>query len=173
MTDQENIITTERIKETGTNIYKKVFLALSAFLLFLMPILSFDAGLTDDERLHCEHGVRLMNYYLGKDTMAAASPIDENGEWKYKKDPSNEVVNINIYGGFFDMVCAFAYKYVTSHLMGEYESKHLMISIAGTLLFILTGLIAYTLTDSWLAAILALLFACLSPRLVGHSFDNP
>ncbi len=153
--------------------YKKTFLAISAFLLFLMPILSFDAGITDDERLHCEHGVRLMNYYLGKDTVAAASPIDEHGEWKYKKNPYDYAVNINIYGGFFDMVCAFTYKYVTSHLMGEYESKHLMISISGVLLFILTGLIAFRLTGSWIAAILALLFACLSPRLFGHSFNNP
>ena len=173
MTDQENHIAVEPAKETGTNIYKKVFLALSVFLLFLMPILSFDAGITDDERLHCEHGVRLMNYYLGNDTMAADNPIDEHGEWKYNKDPGNFAVNINIYGGFFDMVSAFAYKYVNSHLMGEYESKHCMIALTGALLFILIGLITYQLTNSWLAAILALLFACLSPRLVGHSFDNP
>ena len=157
----------------GNGFYKKVFLGLSVFLLFLMPILSFDAGITDDERLHTEHGVRLMNYYLGSDTVAAASPIDEHGEWKYKKNPYDYAVNINIYGGFFDMVSAFTYKYVTSSFMGEYESKHFMISIWGVLLFIITGLIAYRLTGSWAVAILAMLFACLSPRLFGHSLNNP
>lgn len=163
------------VSDHGPNnaLFKKIFLGLSVFIIFLMPILSFDAGITDDERLHCEHGVRLMNYYLGKDTVAAASPIDENGEWKYKKNPYDYAVNINIYGGFFDMISAFTYKYVTSGFMGEYESKHFMISIWGTLLFIITGLIAFELTDSWLVAILALLFAFLSPRLFGHSLNNP
>jgi Flp pilus assembly protein TadD len=158
---------------SNDGIYRKAFLALAAFLLFLIPILSFDSGITDDDCIENEHGVRMMNYYLGRDTAAISSPIDEHGEWILKTRPDDYAANKNIYGGFFDMTCAFLYKYATSHVMGEYESKHFFVALSGALLFILIGLIAFRLTASWAVALLALLFACLSPRLVGHSFNDP
>jgi tetratricopeptide (TPR) repeat protein len=157
----------------GKSLYKTLFLALSALLLILMPVLSFDAGITDDEGIENEHGVRMMNYYLGRDTSAASSPVDSNGEWILQTRPFDYAANKNIYGGFFDMTCAFMYRYVTRHIMGEYESKHFFIALTGVLLFILTGLIAFRLTGSWLVALIALLFSCLSPRLIGHSFNDP
>jgi tetratricopeptide (TPR) repeat protein len=173
MVETDDTFTQKSSNRSSSELFKKAFLITTLFLLFLMPILSFDAGITDDERLHTEHGVRLMNYYLGKDTMAATNPIDKYGEWKYKKNPYDYAVNINLYGGFFDMVSAFIYKYISSSVMGEYESKHFLISIAGVGLFVSIGLIAFQLTGSWAAALLALLFGVLSPRLFGHSFNNP
>ena len=165
-------IKTAMTKVTG-NFYKTIFLILSALTFIVLPILSFDAGLTDDERLHCDHGTRLMNYYIAHDTMAGANPIDANGEWRHVKEPDNWAVNINLQGGDYDMFCAFVYRYITSHIMGEFESKHFLLSLMGALLFVLIGLITYRLTDSWAAALMALIFGLCCPRLVGHSFDNP
>lgn len=155
------------------NPYKSAFMGCSILLLLMLPILSFDAGLTDDERVHNEHGIRMLDHYLHGDTMALTNPIDPHGDWRYKTEPENFPVFMNVYGGFFDMAAAFVYRYVTSSFMGEYESKHFLIAITGAWLFILTGLITFQLTDSWAAALLALIFAAMSPRLVGHSLDNP
>ena len=155
------------------DLYRKSFWLLSIILLFIIPILSFDSGITDDDGIENEHGVHMMNYYLGKDTSAISSPIDEQGEWILKTRPYDYAANKNIYGGFFDMTCAFIYKGLTRHMMGEYESKHFLGAITGVLLLILTGLIAFQLTGSWAVALLALLFASLSPRIIGHSFNNP
>ena len=173
MTDQLDNFTESAPSNPRNDLYRKIFLILSGFLLFLLPILSFDSGIIDDDVIENEHGIRMMNYYLGKDTIAASSPIDEYGEWILKTRPYDYAVNKNIYGGFFDMTSAFIYKYVTSHIMGEYESKHFLCAISGALLLILIGLIAFRLSGSWAVGILALLFSCLSPRLIGHSFNDP
>jgi tetratricopeptide (TPR) repeat protein len=141
--------------------------------MFLLPYLSNDTGVTDDERLHMEHGHRLLDYYEGVSTYAIQSPFDSTGQWLWMTEGVSSKTSINIYGGFFDLIASFGYKYIASPGSDEYEFRHNVSAIFGALLFIITGLIALRLTNSWRIAFLALVIAALSPRLLGHSLGNP
>ena len=163
----------DRMASLSGNFYKTLFLICAGLALIIMPILSFDSGITDDERLHEEHGIRIKNYYLHGDTLATTTPFDQEGNWRIKNEPFNYVALLNIYGGFFDYVAALVYSGVTHRFMGEYESKHMLSSLTGWGLMILIGLIAYRLTGSWAAALIGLILTAVSPRIIGHSLCNP
>ena len=78
--------------------------------------------------------------------------------------------NLKYYGQSFDNLT-----YAVNKWFGVediYQSRHLLNSFVGWLLFLATGLTAYLLLG-WRAGIIAMLLAFFSPRLLGHSWNNP
>lgn len=141
-----------KIKE---DLFKKIFFGLSIFLLILMPILSFDFGITGDELVHKQNGENVLKYLKtgGEDTTYRS----------YK--------NLYLYGGLFDASAAFIYEKMPE--TDPYDVRHFLNAIFGAGLIIATGLLARQLSRSWLVAVLAILFTALSPRLFGDSMNNP
>jgi len=141
-----------QIKE---GLFKKIFFGLSLFLLVLMPILSFDFGITGDELVHKQNGENVLKYLKsgGEDTTFRT----------YK--------NLYLYGGLFDATAAMVYESMPDS--DPYNVRHFLNAIFGALLIIATGLLARQLSKSWLVAVLAILFTALSPRLFGDSMNNP
>ncbi len=136
-------------------LFKKIFFGMSLFLLIIMPILSFDFGITGDELVHKQNGENVLNYLKtgGADTTYRT----------YK--------NLYLYGGLFDASAAMIYERMPN--ADPYNVRHLLNSLFGAMLIITTGLLARQLSKSWLVALIALLLTVLSPRLFGDSMNNP
>lgn len=136
-------------------LFRKIFFGMSLFLLIIMPILSFDFGITGDELVHKQNGENVLKYLKtgGADTTYRT----------YK--------NLYLYGGLFDASAAMIYERMPN--ADPYNIRHLLNSLFGAMLIITTGLLARQLSKSWLVALIALLLTVLSPRLFGDSMNNP
>lgn len=137
-----------------------------------MVSISSDYGITNDEPLHHLHGKLIYDYYFNGDSTASLSPIDSAGNIVQTFSPivDENIKGMNFFGGFFDFVVAIGNKIFPTK--GEYELRHFINAIFGFLCILFIGLLAKEFAG-WKAAILALLFAVLTPRLFGHSFNNP
>jgi len=136
---------------------KQIFYGIAIFLMVLMPVLSLKSGISgDEETYHYPHGKNVFNYYatLGKDT--ACLHYD------------NSV--LHMYGPVFDLVTVIAVKVFKPD--DEYLVRHVINSLAGWAGILFAALIAVML-GGWRAGILTLIFMFLSPRYLGHSFNNP
>ena len=154
--------------------YKKIFWILAVFMGILMPILSFDYGVVEDDQNHNRHGKILLDYYTGKDSLSLATQcVDwEKGEQNIEDFTSLiHLIRIenSFYGGFFDLLTNFLHNYFK--FIGEYEFRNIIKSLFGFLLFLFTGLLAKEL-GGWKTGLLAFLFIILSPSLFGHSMTN-
>ena len=184
-----------------SNPCRTFFLLWAAACIIILPCMSFNAGITEDEPQHMLHGKSILAWYEGKDSTAQVSPFarltpeqmqrtgpdkiktfeqgflfDSNEVWKAEPhiEDFGSKTAINIYGGLFDSFAALIYEKVTSHLsLGEFESKHILSALMGALLLIFTGLICLVITDSWLVALLGIIIATFTPRLIGNSLSNP
>ena len=100
--------------------YRTFFLLWAAACIIILPFMSLNAGITEDEAQHMEHGRTILAWYEGKDSTATVSPFTAHGVWK--ADPAIEGVGsktaINIYGGLFDSFSALVYQTVTHHFLG-------------------------------------------------------
>src|ERR1051326_7655899 len=152
--------------------YKKSFILLCIFISILFPVLSFDFGITDDEQAHSQHGKNILDFFLHKSDKAIRSPIDSVGNLQpisFDENMDDLSGEMNIYGGAFDLLCAIADKFFS---FGEFESRHFINSLFGVLLIVFSGLCAQWIAG-WRAAIITLLLLSLSPRIIGHSMNNP
>ncbi len=134
---------------------KYVFYISSALLLFLMLLTSREAGITCDEVLHYDHSVSVYNYFAthGKDQSALNTPI----------------TNLKYYGQSFDNLVTILIKWF--HIDDIYGFRHLMSSVAGWIVILLTALFAKWLAG-YRAGILVLILFAVSPTFVGHSQNN-
>lgn len=135
-------------------LFKKLFLSISVALFILMPLLSFNYGITGDELVHKTNGENVLKYLAsgGKDTT-----------YRHYK-------NLYLYGGLFDGSAAFIYQNIGGD---PYQVRHFLNSLCGAALIVATGLLAKEIAGSWLLALITLLFTLLSPRLFGDSMNNP
>ena len=136
---------------------KKIFYGLAGLLFILMPILSLNSGISgDEETYHYPHGKNVFNYYktLGKDTTCLHY--------------NNSV--LHMYGPVFDLATVAVIKIVKPK--DEYKVRHIMNSLTGWAAILFAGLIAVML-GGWRAGIITMIFMFLSPRFLGHSFNNP
>lgn len=136
---------------------KHVFYAIAGLMLILMPVLSLTSGISgDEETYHYPHGKNVFNYYatLGKDTTCL----------NYEKSV------LHMYGPVFDVITVAVIKVIKPD--DEYMVRHILNSITGWAAILFAALIAVML-GGWRAGILTLLFMFLSPRFLGHSFNNP
>jgi len=149
--------TSETEKESP--IFRLLFAVLAIGLLIAMPLLSPDFGISGDEQTQHVYGQKLVKYY------------QSNGENK----EALEFKNLKYYGGLFDYAVTWLNTdgEVGKFKYDPYEFRHLMNSLVGFLLMLITGLLAFRLSDSWKIAFLSLLFVAFSPRIFGHSMNNP
>ncbi|CAA6811188.1 MAG: diguanylate cyclase/phosphodiesterase (GGDEF & EAL domains) with PAS/PAC sensor(s) [uncultured Aureispira sp.] len=137
-------------------IYRFLFAALAIAMLFIMPYMSFDYGITADEEVQKVYGEHVLNYFESEGVQGEALT--------YK--------NLYLYGGMFDYYMAKMHKYVFTS-WDVYEMRHMFNAIIGALLMLFTGLLARSVSQRWQVAFWALVFMILSPRVFGHSMNNP
>lgn len=140
---------------TDPSYYRLLFVLLAVGLFFLMPMLSFDYGITGDEQVQKEYGEKVMAYFDsdGKDKSAL----------NYK--------NLYYYGGMFDYYAARLHSWFPS--WDVYELRHVLNSFFGFILILFTGFLAKQVSGSWRIAFFGMLFMALVPRIFGHSMNNP
>lgn len=137
-------------------VYRFLFATLAIAMLFIMPYMSFDYGITADEEVQKVYGEHVLTYFETKG-------IDE-AALTYK--------NLYLYGGMFDYYMAKLHRDVFP-TWDVYEMRHMFNAIIGALLMLFTGLLARSVSQRWQVAFWALVFTILSPRLFGHSMNNP
>lgn len=149
----------------------RVFWFLAIVIAIIMLNIHGDYGLTNDEPIHQAHGEVVLSYFQGNDSLAALSPIDSTGNLikTFSTVKDENFRGMNFFGGFFDLIVNILHSSSESNI---YDFRHLINAIFGFLIFVFIGLTVKEILG-WKAAILALLFAVLSPRLFGHSFANP
>lgn len=137
-------------------LYRFFFAFLSLFLLFLMPYLSFSYGITADEQVQQVYGTYVYDYF------------DSGGV----KGQALEYKNLYLYGGMFDYWMVWIQRHVFTS-WDIYEVRHMFNALTGALLMIFTGLLGKVVSQRWQVALLSLVFVVLSPRIFGHSMNNP
>jgi len=145
-----------KIPSQCDKIWRWIFMALAALGLIIMVIMSTDAGMSGDEHFHTEQAANVYNYYatLGQDSTAAVVTPD---------------YNLPYYGQSVDNLAYFITK--TFGIEDEYGTRHIVNSIFGWLAMLFTALIAYRI-GGWRAAVITFVLIFLSPRFMGHSFNN-
>ena len=153
---------------TSHTIFRIPFFALAFILLILMPVLSADYGITGDEHTQHNYGDKLLKHKISK---------GENQDYlKYK--------NLKYYGGLFDYTTSSLNpnhdynntkgKKTSERRFGDiYEFRHFINALFGFLMIFFAGLLAKELTGNWRVAFFVILFLALSPRIFGHSMNNP
>jgi len=136
-------------------LFRVAFLITAIAIFVLLPRLSMDAGLSGDDEKHYEQAIKVFRYFTEDDPSALDDP-------KYK---------LNYYGQSFDF---FTYLVIrASHLQDNpYEARHVMVAITGAAAILFTGLLV-RLFSGYGGGWLALILMFLSPRFLGHSFNNP
>ncbi|MEI8225496.1 MAG: hypothetical protein WCG82_06170, partial [Bacteroidota bacterium] len=134
---------------------KYIFYFSSAILLFLMLLTSRDAGITCDEVLHYNQSVSVYNYFAthGEDQSALNTPV----------------TNLKYYGQSFDNMVTILIRWF--NIENIYGFRHLMSSIAGWLVILITALFAVWLAG-YRAGILAMILFAVSPTFIGHTQNN-
>ncbi len=155
----KNAFSRKRDDESKSNfVFRCFFWILSAVLLLAMPLMSLKSGISGDEAVNYEHAEMVYNYYAHGDTACLNSQHAERPTW------------LEFYGQSFDNLT-----YTINHwfdIDDAYQSRHIMNSIIGWFIIFIAGLFCVQLLG-WRAGVLALIFMFLSPRFVGHSFNNP
>jgi len=143
-------------KLTESKIWRWAFFALAALGLVIIVVLAQDAGMSGDEHFHYEQAENVYNYYktFGKDSTAAVV---------------TEKYNLPFYGQSVDNFAYFITK--TFNIENVYGARHIINSIFGWLAMLFVGLIAYRVAG-WRAAVISFILIFLSPRFLGHSFNN-
>lgn len=119
--------------------------------------LSMDAGFSGDEEFQMRQAKAVYNFYAtgGKDTTA----IDARPDW-----------NLPHYGQSVDNIA-----HVIAHVFSiedEIMVRHICNAICGWLMLLFGGLIAHRITGNWRSAFFVAVLMFLSPRLLGHSFND-
>jgi len=136
-------------------LFRVAFFATALAIFILLPLLSLDAGLSGDDSKHYDHAVKVFRYFTEDDPSALSDP-------KYK---------LNYYGQSFDF---FTYLIIRLFNLEEnpYEARHVMVALTGAATILCTALLVKLFagyTGGWIALILMFL----SPRFLGHAFNNP
>jgi glycosyltransferase involved in cell wall biosynthesis/tetratricopeptide (TPR) repeat protein len=137
-------------------IYRFLFASLAIAMLFIMPYMSFDYGITADEEVQKVYGEHVLSYFESDGVTGDALT--------YK--------NLYLYGGMFDYYMAKLHRDVFPS-WDVYEMRHMFNAIIGALLMLFTGLLARSVSQRWQVAFWSLVFIILSPRVFGHSMNNP
>lgn len=136
-------------------LFRLAFFITALALFIIMPILSLDAGLSGDDEKHYQHAIKVYRYYTEDDPAAL----------------EDTRLKLNYYGQSFDF---FTYLLIRLFNLEDnpYEVRHVMIAIAGAAAILVTGLLV-KLFSGYAGGWLALLLMFISPRFLGHAFNNP
>lgn len=138
------------------NLWFWLFVLISAAGLILIIALGLDAGNSGDEHVHYEQAVHVYDYYksLGKDSTAVT--VTDN-------------YNLPYYGQSVDNIAYFIAKAIGRE--DDFTVRHVVCCCFGWLGILFAALAAY-LIGGWRAAVFTFLLLFLSPRFLGHSFNN-
>lgn len=142
-----------------------LFIGVAAILLVAMPIMSLSAGNSGDEdKFQIPQGRFVMDYYHsdGADTTCLQDVVNINGK--------EQSWNLKYYGCSFDVVTEWFNE--AFNIDDIARSRHIFNSLLGWLIVFFGGLIAFRVAG-WRAGVFAMLLLFFSPRLLGHSFNNP
>lgn len=141
-------------EEKSDAVFRMLFFFSAIALFMVMTTLSFQFGITGDEKVQKEYGEKVLDFYtsFGKDQSAL------------------EFKNLYFYGGFFDMICAAANRYIG--ILDPYDMRHLINAIFGFLMILFAALIARQM-GNWRSGFIALVLLAVSPQLFGQSMNNP
>jgi tetratricopeptide (TPR) repeat protein len=133
-----------------------LFFIIALLSFFILPIISFNAGISGDEEKHYMQAEKVYNYFVsdGKDTLAL----------------SDQKFKLNYYGQSFDL---FTYVVIKKlHIEKVYEARHVMNGFIGATAILCSGLLARILIGN-IAGIFTMLLLFFSPGYLGHSMNNP
>jgi tetratricopeptide (TPR) repeat protein len=131
-----------------------VFLA----ALVLMPMLSFDYGISWDAKRHNMYGYDMLKYF------------DTDGEDKTALSETSSMNEFRYYGEHFNVIAAWLNTYVKA--WGEFETRHLLNALYGLIAMLFAALAAKEI-GSWRTGLMAFVFILFSPVFFGHSMNNP
>ncbi len=136
-------------------LFRTAFLLTGVLIFILLPILSLDAGLSGDDEKHYQHAIKVYRYFTEDDPAALDDPR----------------LKLNYYGQSFDF---FTYLVIRTFHLEEsaYEARHVMVALTGAAAILFTGLLV-KLFAGYAGGWLALILMFLSPRFLGHAFNNP
>jgi len=135
-------------------LFRLAFFVTALAIFLIIPILSTDAGLSGDDEKHYQHAAKVYRYFTEDDPAALSDP-------KHK---------LNFYGQSFDF-----FTYLIIRFFGiesPYEARHVMVALAGAAAILVTGLFV-KLFSGYAGGLLAMILMFLSPRFLGHAFNNP
>lgn len=151
--------------ENKGNVWFWLFVSIAAILFFAMPLMSRSAGNSGDEdKFQIPQGRFVMDYFRsdGADTTCMQDVVTLNGK--------TQNWNLKYYGCSFDVVTEWINE--TLGVDDIARTRHMCNAFLGWIIVLFGGLIAYRL-GGWRAGVYAMLMLFLSPRLLGHSFNNP
>lgn len=134
---------------------KILFYSMAFALLIILLIISRDAGISGDEKVHYEHSEKVYDYFasMGKDQDAIYTPE----------------THLQYYGQLPDNISTIIIHWFK--IKDIYGFRHLFSSFLGWLAIFVSALFAHWLKGYWAAIITLLLFA-VSPRFLGHLQNN-
>lgn len=134
---------------------KILFYSMAFALLIILLIISRDAGISGDEKVHYEHSEKVYDYFasMGKDQDAIYTPE----------------THLQYYGQLPDNISTILIHWFK--IKDIYGFRHLFSSFLGWLAIFVSALFARWLKGYWAAIITLLLFA-VSPRFLGHLQNN-
>jgi len=142
-------------KENKKKPWVWAFFILIIFILFAMPIMSIDAGNSGDEDgFQWPYAEKVVNFYTtwGKDTTCL------------------EDIDMGMHGGWFDPLTVAI---VRVFKIDDYHKiRHIMNALLGVIAILFSGLLAKNM-KGWRAGVITMLLLFLSPRFLGHTFNNP
>lgn len=131
------------------------FIVIAVGLFFAMPAMSRSAGNSGDEDgFQIPQGENVLNYYSSDKQDTACMTFQ----------------NLKYYGCSFDVVTAWWNQ--TFHVDDIATTRHAANALCGWIVVLFVGLIAWRI-GGWRAGVLAMVLMFLSPRFLGHSFNNP
>lgn len=139
-------------------ISRLLFVVLVAVGFFLMPMLSFDYGITWDAKRHNLYGYEMLKYF------------ESDGADKAALNETSSMNEFRYYGEHFNVISAW----INTHIKpwGEFETRHFLNAIYGFLAMLFAALAAKEI-GGWRAGSFAFAFILLSPIFFGHSMNNP
>ena len=151
--------------ENKGNVWFWLFVGIAAILFFAMPMMSRSAGNSGDEdKFQIPQGRFVMDYYRtdGADSTCLQDVVYLSGK--------NQNWNLKYYGCSFDIVTEWINE--TFGVEDIATTRHACNALLGWIIILFGGLIAYRI-GGWRAGVFAMLLLFFSPRLLGHSFNNP
>ncbi len=150
-----------QLKNGGKNynqspIWRPLFILFLLIALGYLVICGFQAGASGDEYFHVNHSQDVFNYYktLGKDKTAAT--ITDNNNLPYYSQLPDTFIQLII--NIFNIDDYMTY-------------RHLTCNIIAWLGILFSALLAKRI-GGWRAAVLTIALLLVSPRFIGHSFNN-
>ncbi|MCR4965244.1 MAG: hypothetical protein K6A41_06270 [Bacteroidales bacterium] len=143
------------LKENQKNPWFWIFVVLILVLGVALPLMSLSAGNSGDEDgFQWPYAEEIYNYYAtgGQDTTCL----------------QNE--DMGMHGGFFDQMTYAMVKWF--HVDNYSQLRHVMNSLFGWICILYMGLLVAAIAG-WRAGVFTILLLFLSPRFLGHSFNNP